>query len=217
MGESAVVVGATGLVGRALVDLLVDDPEYDEVVVLTRRPPTRRAPKLRHRLVDFGAFPAQEVPRGARAAFCALGTTMRAAGSEDAFRRVDHDYVLAFARACRAASVRTFHVVSAVGADARSRVFYNRVKGEMELHLQAAGLPSVTAYRPSLLLGERDERRPLERFAAGVARVTAPLWMGPLAEYRPVPAEAVARAMVHGARAAQPGFHVVRNEDLFDA
>ena len=201
-------MGGTGLVGRALLRQLAADPAFAPVTALGRRP--AGVPGVRD--VQVEAPRAADVPEGAEAAFCCLGTTIRKAGSEEAFRAVDHGLVLAFARACRERGVRQFHVVSALGADAGSRVFYNRVKGEMERDVRAVGSPVACVYRPSLLLGERAESRPGERVGILAAKALRPLL--PL-KWRGIPAEVVARAMARRAKDAPEGFHVHGSDELW--
>lgn len=213
--ERAVVAGATGLVGRALVDELLADGRYAEVTTIGRRALDARHERLRQRVLDLSQTVPADVPEGATVAFCCLGTTIKTAGSQDAFRRVDHGLALRFARACRDAGVASFHVVSAVGADAGSRVFYSRVKGEMERDVRALAFPTTCVYRPSLLLGERSERRPGERAGMVAARALDPLLRGPLGKYRAVPAATVARAMARHARSGVTGFHTHPSDELF--
>ncbi len=129
--------------------------------------------------------------------FCCLGTTIRKAGSQEAFKRVDHDYPLALARLGKTVGAQQFLLVSALGADAQSSVFYSRVKGETERDIAAIGLPKVSFMRPSILLGERHERRPGERAGIFVGKLIAPLLLGPLRKYRPIHADDVAAAMLY--------------------
>jgi len=225
--RTALVLGATGLVGRHLLAGLRREPRYGRVVVLSRRalpskgpagpgargqarrrapafvvgsaPPGNTGPSVDVHQVDFDALEAHAGLFGVDDIFCCLGTTIRKAGSREAFRRVDLDYPLQAARLGRAAGARQFLLVSAVGADPSSRVFYNRVKGEVEAAVPGVGYPRMVIFRPSLLLGEREESRPGERVAEWVMRPLGPLMRGPLARYRPVEAERVARAMVRRA------------------
>lgn len=174
MNGTAVAAGATGLVGSELLPLLCEASEYGRVIALARRPVALVHPKLAVRAADFERL--ADVLRDVHGArrpldvFCSLGTTIAAAGSQAAFRRVDFDYVLALARWAKAAHARRFVVVSALGANAASAAFYNRVKGETEQALRALGLASLVILRPSLLDGERVERRAGERLALLVAR-----------------------------------------------
>ena len=154
----ALVAGATGLVGRECLRLLAEDANVEEVRALVRKPLSAETQALgiRECRVDFDRLEEHADWFEVDWVFCALGTTMRQAGSQDAFRRVDFDYPLSVARTARAAGARHFLLVSAVGADDRSRVFYNRVKGELENAVSHFGYPSLTIARPSLRLGERS-------------------------------------------------------------
>lgn len=180
------LAGATGLVGsRVLARLLATG-----VPVV---PVGRRATGVAGEVVaDFAALP--HLP-AAGAAICALGTTISIAGSQAAFRAVDHDAVLAFARAAKAAGATHFIVVTAVGADAGSRVFYSRVKGEVERELAAMGFARLDIIQPGLILGPRADRRPAEAFFQWLAPVLNPLLMGGLDKYGGVDADTVAGAI----------------------
>jgi len=196
--KQALLAGATGLVGGQLLARLLAHPAYSRVEVLVRRELPVRNSKLVQRVVDFEHL---EAVSGISAddVFCCLGTTIRKAGSQQAFRRVDHDYALALAGLARAAGAQQFLMVSALGADARSSVFYSRVKGETERDIAATGLAKVVFMRPSLLLGERQEVRTGERVGSVVGWLIAPLLIGPLRKYRPIDADHVAAAMAYAA------------------
>ena len=209
--RTALVAGASGLVGGFLLDALLGDSRYREVHSLGRRPLPRQHPKLVQHTVDFARLGGEALPP-AQDAFCCLGTTIKKAGSREAFRAVDQDAVLAFASASKKAGVRRFLVVTALGANARSRVFYNRVKGETEEDLKARGCESLVILQPSLLLGERAESRPGERAAIVASRMLAPL-LRPLAS-RPIEARTVARAMVSLAHTAPQGVRVAPSGEL---
>jgi uncharacterized protein YbjT (DUF2867 family) len=190
------VVGATGLVGRALVDALLAEPRCEKVTALVRRPVERTHPKLESLEVDFEKLESALRGRSATHAFCCLGTTIKQAGTQAAFRRVDHDYPIAFGRAAVAGGAKKLLVVTALGADAQSSIFYNRVKGEVEAELSKLGARELHLFRPSLLLGERADRRPLEAMGMALAKPLGALLVGPLARYRAVEGAEVARAMV---------------------
>ena len=191
--QTAWLAGASGLVGSKLLGLLLADARFGSVVSLGRRALEAASPKLAQRVVDFSSLDVQGLP-APDVAFCALGTTIGKAGSQAAFRALDHDAVLAFARAALGAGASCFVVVSALGASAESRVFYNRVKGETERDLRALGFASLAIAQPSLLLGDRAESRPTERALIVASRFLAPL-LKPLAA-RPIEADVVARALV---------------------
>lgn len=202
-GPTAIVAGATGLVGTALLARLCADHDYARVVALARRPPAAVDARLECRQARFDAL--DEVLgdlRGARPdVYCCLGTTIAKAGSQAAFRAVDFDAVVALARWAKAAQARRFVLVSAMGADAASRVFYNRVKGEAEDAVRRDGPASVVVLRPGLLDGPRAEFRLGERIGLALTR---PLRGILPAALRPVHADDVAAAMVEAARAQAP-------------
>lgn len=194
------IAGATGLIGGLALDRALADPRVATVTAVTRRNLDRRNPKLESRLVDFavlGSLPPAD------AALCALGTTMRQAGSKPAFLAVDRDAVLAFAHAARRAGVTRFAIVSSVGAKAGSGNFYLDTKGRVEAELATLGFDRLTILRPSLLDGDRDERRPLERASIIAARLVNPLLAGPLRRYRAIAARDVAEALVEAVLAAR--------------
>ena len=187
--RTALLAGASGLVGGHLLDLLLSDPRWDRVISIGRREVERHGARLEQRVVslpDVGDLPAVDD------AFCALGTTIRKAGSQEAFRVVDHDSVVALASAARTAGADTFLHVTAMGADPGSRLFYNRVKGETERDVSEVGIARTVAFRPSILDGARDESRPAEQAGLMMMRAVAPL----LGRYRPTRAVDVAAAMV---------------------
>lgn len=195
-GRVALLLGATGLVGSHCLRLLLDDPAYERVRVLVRRAPDVRHPRLETHLVDFDQLEAHAASFAVDDVYCCLGTTMARAGSEAAFRRVDHDYPVQAAELAAAAGAEQFLMVSALGADPQSRIFYNRVKGEAEAAVKRLPFRAVWVLRPSLLLGDRKELRVGERLASAVSRPLAPLLLGRLRRYRPIQAEEVARAML---------------------
>ncbi len=203
-------MGATGLVGSKLVDELLADPECEAVHVLARRPAARSHGKLREHVVDFNRLDDLTWP-AIDDVYCCLGTTIKVAGSQEAFRTVDYAYPLAVARGALAHGARQFLFVTAMGADAHSKVFYSRVKGELESAVAGLGFHAAIAFRPSLLAGARVESRFGERLALAVL---GPLpWLVPSA-YRPVADIAVARAMVSYGKRELAGFHVVPSAQI---
>lgn len=205
------IAGATGLVGGHLLRRLLAQVSYTRVEILVRRESSISHPKIIQRIVDFEHLEAG-LAAAADDVFCCLGTTIKKAGSQDAFRRVDHDYPLMLARMAQAAGARRFLMVSALGADPHSSVFYSRVKGEAERDIAAIGLPTVIFMRPSILLGERQEHRPGEGAGALVGQLIAPLLVGPLRKYRPIHADDVAAAMIYAANHDVPAGPVDSDE-----
>ncbi|MBA3889318.1 MAG: NAD(P)H-binding protein [Gemmatimonadaceae bacterium] len=206
------VLGGTGMVGGELIGLLLRDPGFARVVAPARRLVTAPAgfsaeqrDRLDARVVDFDRLDGQaDAFNGVTHIFCALGTTIRLAGSQEKFRRVDHDYPVAAARLGLQLGAVHYLLVSALGADAGSRVFYNRVKGETERDVCAVGYPAVTIVRPSLLLGEREDFRLGEQVAKWFA------WLTP-ARLAPVHARDVGAALVASANEKKSGTLVIES------
>jgi len=195
MAESraALLVGATGLIGSFLLQRLLAAGRYARVTVWARRDIGRTHPKLKVEIADFARLQERRVE--AEDVFCCLGTTIRQAGSQAAFRRVDYDYPVALAMAAAGGGARRLLVVSALGANPDSRVFYNRVKGEMEVAVRAAGVPRTVFFRPSLLSGPRVQERLGEKIGLVVGNILGSL----LGKYRPIHADLVAAAMLKAA------------------
>lgn len=211
----AAVAGATGLVGRSLVEALLAHHGVGAVHVLVRaeRPEWRKRSGLTQHVVDYAAGLPALPPLDD--AFCCLGTTIKTAGSREAFRAVDFDAALAFARAARAAGATRLGLVSALGADAGSSVFYNRVKGDLEKAVATLGYDSVLIARPSLILGDRaaldQPPRTGERIAATLSQ-----WLGPLMPrtVRPIRAEVVARGLLAAVHQCERGVYPVPSHEL---
>jgi uncharacterized protein YbjT (DUF2867 family) len=211
---TAWLAGGSGLVGGELMKLLLADPSFAKVVSVGRRTlplgdATAHA-KLVQAKVDFADAASFADLAAADCAFCCLGTTIKKAGSQAAFRAVDQDAVVAFARAAKAKGARVFVHVSSLGADPKARSFYSLVKGQTEAAIEALGFDSVYALRPSILDGEREESRPLERVGLVFARALGPV----LGKYRPTAASAVARTMIAKAAASEPGAHVIEADAI---
>ena len=208
--QGAAIAGATGLTGQQVLNRLLDDGGFDPVVAVLRKPMHRSHPRLRETVVEFDSLSALS-PVALDVAFCCLGTTIRKAGSKDAFRAVDHGLVLSFARWARTNGARHFLFVSSVGAALDSRNFYLRVKAEAERDLEALGFEWLDIFQPSFLLGTRGESRPVERFAQTLVRGVQFALTGPLERYRGIAGSAVAAAIV--ARAKSPGDPGVRRHE----
>src|SRR6267143_5589338 len=159
VSRTALLAGATGLVGSHVLELLLADAHWSRVVTVGRRTTSRQHDKLEQRVLDLGELETVSDLPHIDDVFCCLGTTIKQAGSQPAFRRVDHAFVVGVAHAGLHAGAKQFLLVSAIGADPASRVFYSRVKGETESAIRRVGFHSVQIFRPSLLLGERPEFR----------------------------------------------------------
>lgn len=213
--KSALLLGATGLIGSQLLSLLLNDPVYNEVKVLTRRSLNIKHEKLREVVVDFDKladvdsdlFDTDDV-------FCCLGTTIKKAGSKLQFKKIDSEYPLTIAYMARKAGAKQFLLVSALGADTKSPFFYNQVKGEVEGGLANIRFPMLHIFRPSLLLGARQEFRLGEVVGRVFSRFFAPLFVGPLRKIRPIEAWKVAAAMHMAAQYQQTGIHIYESEQI---
>ena len=211
---TVLLLGATGLVGRHALRAFLDarDPEgaprWDRIVTLTRRPLPADDPRHENHVVDFDRLEDHADLFACDTLVCALGTTIREAGSQEAFRHVDLD--LPYEAAQRAAGAGAAHMllVSSAGASETSAFFYSRVKGEVERRVMEVGFESVQILRPSLLTGERDEARVGEQAAGALLRLANPLLRGPLAALRPTPAADVGRALAVLAARRPRGIHV---------
>ena len=203
--QRILLAGATGLTGEHLLDRLLNEPTVARVLAPSRRPLAAH-PHLENPVGELAALLPQ-LSGNVDIAFCCLGTTIKQAGSEAAFRAVDHDLVLAFAERARALGARHLLVISALGADAHSPVFYNRVKGELEAALQAQDWPQLTIVRPSLLLGERLEPRLAEQLAGPLSRLIP-------GKYHGIEVCELARAMWRLALEEQDGVRVVESDEL---
>jgi uncharacterized protein YbjT (DUF2867 family) len=204
------LVGSTGLVGRHVLDLALADPRVTSVVAPARRALPAHS-KLQAPLVDFDNLPEDAPWWQADAVICTLGTTMQAAGSRQAFRRLDYEYPLAAARLARSRGTSTYVLNSAIGANVSSRFFYNRVKGELERDLVGLGFTSLTHVRPGVIGGHREEFRLGER-----ALVLALALFGPglPRRWRLNPAQRIARALIETAMAPQLGVQVITSDHL---
>jgi uncharacterized protein YbjT (DUF2867 family) len=206
---TALLAGASGLVGGECLKRLVESAEYGRVIVVTRRDlgESARNPKVRQLVVDFDRLGDQREGLRAHHVFCALGTTIRKAGSKARFRRVDYEYPLRLAQLARMNDARHFSIVSALGASPSSPLFYSRVKGEVEQGLRAMRWPSLAIFRPSVIAGERGESRPLERASEYLLRVAPATW-------RPVAASDIAAAMVAVAIESPPDVTIIESRDI---
>jgi uncharacterized protein YbjT (DUF2867 family) len=207
-GRIALVAGGSGLVGGQLLPLLLQAPQYARVHALSRRPLAFDHPRMANRVVRYEAsLQAQLKGLQCRDAFCCLGTTIREAGSQAAFRAVDHDLVLEFAQLARGCGAERLVVVSALGANAASKNFYLRVKGDMEKDLEGLRFRALDILQPSLLLGARRELRLLELSVQLVMQLVNPLLLGRWSRFRAIQAASVAAAMCGAASSGRRGIY----------
>ncbi len=210
----ALVLGATGLVGNHLLMLLRDSGIYDHVYTVSRRPPAVEHATFESRVGDMEAIESMLDGVVVEDVFCCLGTTIRNAGSREAFEFVDRELPVRAARYLKDMGMQHFLIVTALGADASSKIFYNRVKGQVEEDLSALELPALSIFRPSLLTGHRNESRPMEKLSAIAARGVEFAMVGPLRNYRPIAAGDVALAMVRKGQAGGVGTRIYSSPEI---
>jgi uncharacterized protein YbjT (DUF2867 family) len=211
--KTALLIGATGLVGSQLLSQLLSDERFGKVIAFGRRPLETSHPKLEARVIDFAAPESwSQLVRG-DVAFSALGTTIKQAGTQEAQKRVDYDYQFAFARAAAKSGVPTYVLCSSASANAESRMFYSRIKGELDRDVQTLGFERVRIVRPSLLGGERKQARTGERI--GSALLGAVNALGLARKYREIHGDVVARAMINAALDPAQGTRIFTLDEVF--
>jgi uncharacterized protein YbjT (DUF2867 family) len=193
--NSALLIGATGLVGSELLKLLLDSPEYGKIKIFIRNELAFEHPKLEKIIIEFDHLDKYKDHFHVKDVYCCLGTTIKRAGTQAAFRKVDYDFPLQLAQLAKSGGVENYMVITAMGADQNSKVFYNRVKGELEGKLKKLGLQGLHIFQPSLLLGERSEFRLGEKIAILLSPVFSFLFVGAMRKYKPIHAKNVAKSM----------------------
>lgn len=210
---SALIFGGTGLTGRFLTELLIADARYDRITLFVRK----EIPTYHGKVVQVLFNPGEpdkiaEMIEGDQV-FCCVGTTIKKAGSKDAFFKTDHDLIRNIAAIAHRNKISTFTVISSIGADANSGNFYLRTKGMMEKSLKETGFPNLIILRPSMLLGLRRESRPAEEIGKRISKALGFLFVGRLSKYRPIHAETVARAMIIAASEI-PGISIIESDRI---
>jgi uncharacterized protein YbjT (DUF2867 family) len=212
--KTALIAGATGLVGSELLKLLIENSAYTKIHVLTRKPVNTGSLKVVEHLIDFDNLLEFNPGSNIDHVFCTLGTTIKKAKTKENLRKVDYDYVVNLAQKSLNLKTTKFLVVSSLGANAKSGIFYSRVKGEMERALQALDLPHLFIFRPSLLMGDRQESRAGEKTAITVYKVLDPLFIGKLKKYKGIRIEKVAKAMIGTALSKEQKFQILESDEI---
>jgi uncharacterized protein YbjT (DUF2867 family) len=211
--KTALLIGATGLTGSLCLRELIADNYFTYIEAWVRKPLDISHPKLKSILMDFSMI-SQLPSTTATHIFCCLGTTIRKAGSQEAFREVDYGYVVELAKLAERSHAETFLVISSLGANAGSGNFYLRVKGEMEETIKKCTIPSIIIMRPSMLLGNRPEFRAGEQIGKGLMKAFNFLLVGKLKRYRGIEAATVARAMLTLAKEQSEGTFIVESDHI---
>ena len=210
--KTAMISGATGLVGEQLLNQLLSDPAYAKVIAVVRKPLEMTHEKLEQQVIDFAQLPAALAGIKADDGYCCLGTTLKTAGSKEKQYVIDHDYVVWFAQGCHNAGVSRFAVVSSIGANAESSNFYLRTKGEMERDLKKIPFTALFILQPSFLLGERREFRSGEKIGIAVMKALNPLMVGGLKKYRGVQVSVVAGCMIKQICSEKVGVTIIQSD-----
>jgi uncharacterized protein YbjT (DUF2867 family) len=214
--RTALIVGASGLVGKACLYQLLEQDAYSRITALVRKPLAVKHPRLHQVVVNFDHLEESRSEVVGDDVFCCLGTTIRVAGSQENFRKVDCEYPLAVATIAFENGASQFLVISSMGADPSSAFFYNRVKGELEKALKTLAYSSVHIFRPSLLLGNRKAFRIGEQVGKVVMRVAGIFLLGPLRKFKAIQDITVAKAMIKVALSDKEGVHIYPNNEILD-
>lgn len=213
-GKTALIAGATGLVGNELLQFLLKEKAYDKVVALVRRPLAIKHPKLEEIIVDFDKLEDYKDCFTVDDVFCCLGTTIKKARTKEAMWKIDVDYPVEIAKLASSHGARKFMLVSSMNADPNSPIFYSKMKGKLEETIKQIPYESISIFRPSLLLGNRQEFRLGERAAAAIFTKVPFLFAGPLKKYRAIEGKTVASAMYKAAQENKPGITIYPSEQI---
>lgn len=206
--KKAIIAGATGLIGGELLKILLQSSDYQEVISISRREISVQHKKLVQLIINFDELEKYTHALEGDVIFCCLGSTRKKTPDLSVYRMIDHTYPLQLGKIAKSNSIKQYHLVSAIGADANSSNFYTKMKGETEADLAHLNLPCLHIYQPSLLTGDRKESRALENFSAVIMKVVNPLLFGSLKKYRSIPAATVARAMYKQSLKPEKGLYI---------
>jgi uncharacterized protein YbjT (DUF2867 family) len=210
----AVLAGASGLVGSELLKLLIHTDKYDKVHLLLRNKLEINSDKVIQHTIDFDALNNFEMNEPVDHVFCTLGTTIKKAKTKENFRKVDYEYVYELGKKAKHWKAQKFLVVSSLGANAKSKIFYNRVKGEIENALTELALNQLFIFRPSLLMGNRKEHRAGEKSAIAVYKVINPIFIGKLKKYKGIDSGQVAKGMMETAINNKDPFKIFESDEI---
>lgn len=214
MNQKAIIIGASGLIGRELLTLLLAYSHFETVKIFVRKSLNIKHPKLTEVISDFKDLNSLKSEIYGDALFCCLGSTKSKTPDLNQYRKIDHDYPLFFAEEGLKNGLQQFHLVSALGADAKSSNFYTKMKGETEEAIKLLGIPSLYIYQPSFLRGNRVENRPLEKFALLIMKAIDPLLIGGLKKYQSINAISVAKAMIIESIKNKRGIFVHKSDQI---
>ena len=205
MTKRAVIIGASGLIGSKLLDILLTQPDYAEVLIIGRKKTKIKNTKTTQLIVEFEHLEHYAPSITGDVIFCCLGTTKAVTPDLREYRKIDHDYPLQLAEIALKNGIGQYHLVSALGANSESSNFYTKMKGNTEDDIKKVGLKSLHIYEPSILIGHRKKSRPFERIAIVAMKIISPLLQGKLKKYRTIKAIDVAKAMYKQSLKNTPG------------
>jgi uncharacterized protein YbjT (DUF2867 family) len=215
MSKTALIIGATGLTGEQCLMELLASPEYHKIIALTRTKLQTTNSHIQNIITDFKNLESLRPQLRADHVYCCMGTTIAKAGSQAAFRHVDYEIPLQVAEIARQNGATKFILITSLGSDPSSKIFYSRVKGELENALEKLNFESLLIFRPSILLGKRKEKRPGEAIGMLAAEKLSFLFSGPLKKYRGTPVDTLAKVMVKLANQPTPKIRIIENEEIF--
>lgn len=208
------IIGATGLVGSELTEILGHLPELTKIKAFTRSPLGRMPAKVENYIINFDQLENYESQLKADIFICCLGTTIKKAGSQDQFKKVDYEYPLNFAKIAERTGAKKLLIVTAMGADSNSTIFYNRTKGQLEDKVRELHISQVEIFRPSLILGDRKEKRLGEDLMKKVFHLTKGIFKGRLEKYRPIESSDIAKAMAIATLDFREGYYVYPSQKI---
>lgn len=214
MSNKAIIAGSSGLIGSNLLDILLQEAFYDEVLILVRKELPIQHPKLTQLVVDFDQLESYSSAITGHAIFCCLGTTRHKTPDRTIYRKIDHDYPLILAQLAHKNKMQQYHLVSSIGANKASSTFYVKTKGELEADIEQVDLPALHIYRPSLLTGERQERRVEEKVVTVLFKIIEPLFFGGLKKYKSIPGATVASAMYKQSMQTNTGSFIYESDKI---
>ena len=214
MKRNALVIGATGLIGKNVVNQLIQNEGYEKITILVRKSSGLTHEKLEEIIVNFNQLEEYEQYFQVNDVFSCLGTTIKIAKTKENFRKVDYDYSLKVAELASKANVQNFLLISSMGANSHSNIFYSKVKGEVERDVRTFHFSGLFIFRPSLLLGERKKVRIGEKVAEKISTIMPFIFTGPFKKYRPIKGETVAKAMINSALSGRKGEQIIESNSI---
>lgn len=212
--KTALIIGSTGLIGSQLLALILESPHYEKVITFVKRDSGIHHPKLKQHIIDFDNPESYKELIVGDDLYCTIGTTIKNAGSREAFRNVDFEYPKQFANLALQNNVKQFLIVSSLGADAKSRNFYLKTKGEIQDFLKDSNFKSVSVLQPSLLLGNRTEFRLGEKIGGFFMKLFSFIFIGSIKKYKPIESETVAKAMLTLGQKNNLGFKIYESDEI---